>query len=344
MAIETEETVGMTWEQAAREAEQELSETEETKPEQEAALEPGEVDDTESAAEGSDSEAGDQDAIEEAADTQEKALTDEDFEELRKTSPKMAALVDNLLGWRKELTQESQANAASKKELEELRAFAPWIQSFQKDPQGTLLKLAEVAEVDLAGGSKSAQPIPSIEDEAVALLKESLEDPDLEILADRMGKPMVQVARKIAESIVDEKLRPFQENHRISQTREVEGRIKQAITDLSKNYPNWKQLEPQMLEIAQGFLFDQNGQYKPPNMSEYDFFETLYAKAVLKKGEAAKAREQIRRTNAARKKSESPRGGVSPENVKKELPQGAGFWDCAREAEAELAEQFEEIP
>lgn len=330
--------VGMTWEQAveeAREQHSDLRETEEAPETEETALETDQEDETQSAStEDPDSEAEDQESETEAAsDEGDELLTKEELAELRKEQPALAKLIDNLEGWRADLTKKSQSISDERKQVEPL---LPWIQRLQEDPRGTLLELAGHYNVDLneAEETEEEEEGPSLEEAAVKELKEALADPELEFLAERMGKPVVGLAERIARQIVEEELKPLRNFQEQALSKEAHSEISAAQEKFAEKYPDYKDYEPQMVEVIKKLALDKDGQPRDLNMSQYDLLETAYTLATKDKKTASDARRLIERQTKAAKKAGSPKSGVPPKNVKEELPDGASFDECARAAKA----------
>lgn len=232
----------------------------------------------------------------EATDKTDALLTPE---ELAALSPKERAQAEK---WQAKLTQESQRQAAQRKELEGL---LPLVEALKTDPLSAIEKIATANGLKL---SKAAEQDTKTVDKHTAAAMADVPE-DLQFL-----KPVLEsVVKKVLDSVKAE-VAPIKEAHAQMASETAAAETTATLATFDAKYPGWKKHEGQMSAIAAKFV------PVAGSMTDFEYMEQLYTLATAKDSAAEKTKKVVEKINKAAASVEPTSSGMPAERVEHALP------------------------
>jgi small-conductance mechanosensitive channel len=219
-------------------------------------------------------------------------------EELAALSPKERAKAEK---WQAKLTQESQRQAAQRKELE---GMIPLVEALKTNPQAALEEIAKQHGLTLTRNAQDTQTVQARTAEVMAELPQELD----------FLKPILEgYGQKIIDSLRGE-ITPIKEAHAAMISEAVAAETQSTLEAFSAKYPDWKKHEPKMLELGKKFIPTAGA------MTDFEYMETLHNLATMNVAKAEQTKKAVARINKAAASSEAPTSGMSNERVEHALP------------------------
>jgi hypothetical protein len=220
----------------------------------------------------------------------------------------------------KAYTQKTQKLSAKLKEVTELSDMAeykPLITAFKANPQETLQRLASQYGFTLqatAQDSKAASTIEPAVQSAVEQMRKAF-GPEGEPLADQLAPIMHELAKAVAQSVVDTQIKPIKAQQDEIAYKTVAAETEVEMKSFEKSHPDWKEHEPAMLKLSQT-LVPATG----ADLSASDYLELLYTIATKDQRARNATTDVVKKLAAVVKASEPPDSGVKDQNITPAAP------------------------
>lgn len=243
----------------------------------------------------------------------EDLLSQEEYDKLRDKPEELRKALN------KAFTQKTQALAEQRKALE---PYQEWVDSFQKDPQGTVRALAERLGIKIEE-AETKKEVKDATGELIAELRKDL-GPDLEFLADKLAPALERITLKLAGQAVSKEIEPLKQQTKALQEEAMVQQIDANLELFSKKHPDWKKYEAKMTEKGirlHPAVDPKTG--KPPTWMEY--MDDLYYLASKDARDGDIAKKTVERMKDSAEKSESSEGGAPGNRVTKAAPKGMKF-------------------
>lgn len=167
--------------------------------------------------------------------------------------------------------QRAELNKAFTQKTQKLAPYAKLIESYEKDAKATIETLAKQHGLTVGPPVESTATTTTaatIADQAIAQVKASL-GPELDFLAEPLGKAIHQVAELVAKSVTESTVKPLQEQQTQITTRAAKEQVASVMKQFETKYPDWKTHEPAMETLSR--------QIQPNGMAELDYLDLLYS-------------------------------------------------------------------
>ncbi len=248
------------------------------------------------------------DALPEAGTTEDALLTPEEVSKLSAGDRKLYEKAQ------KNYTQKTQKLAADRKAIEESRAqldrWKPLADALEQDPDRAIEYLAQQRGMKLIKADQDTETVQTATDETVAQLPEEWKF--LTPLFDQLAKQVED--RTLAKFRAE--LTPIQQMQELAISNAVAAETKSTIEAFDAKYPNWKQHEPQMLEIGKKFMPAEGA------MTDFEYMETLYKLVTASQSEGDRTKAIVEKINRAVSKSEPISQGADSTSVDHVMPKG----------------------
>lgn len=222
-------------------------------------------------------------------------------------------------------TQKTQEIADERKKY---GSYAQLAQALEADPDTTVELLAKHRGFEVR---RPQAPVQTPQEQAV-------KDEHLAELEAQFGpagaKAVLAVAEQIADRKAEARIKPLAEHHAQTQIAQEKAEATTAIEALTKEFPDWKQHEASMSQLAQKLS-------PGPGMSKLEYARLLYLGVSPNRTSAQTTKAVIDNLNRAAKAAETPAQAVPNNRVAKSRPQGLSF-DKSFQAAAEAAGRGEE--
>ncbi len=276
-----------------------------------------------------DAEADEKDGDEKETDDSEEG--DEEADEDLIGQKRFDELKDNPAQLRKEL------NAAATKKFQKLSGerkalepYADFIKSYEDDPRGAAMALAEQLGIEVVkpkSVAKSEAAVENVADQIRSHVKEAL-GPEYEDIADKMATAI----QRAAQLMVDEAVKPLKEGQ---ETLIHESAMREAGTALKafgEKHPDWKQHEKDMVALSR----------KVPvgGQSEAEYLENIYFLVTRSGAKGDALKKAAKRMSDSARKSDGGGRNVSDSSVSKS-PAGKLPTFAESAAAAQRGEKFD---
>ena len=219
-------------------------------------------------------------------------------EELSKLSPKERAKAEK---WQAKLTQESQRQAAVRKDLE---GYEPLAKALKTNPMAALEEIAKQNGLTLTKPSQDTKTVEDATANTLAALPEELQF--LKPIFDQFGQTIL--------ASVKGELEPLKQaqTEMISQAAaaETEGTMKA----FDAKYPGWRKHESAMVALAQKIIPTAGA------MTADEYMETLYKIVAAPATKAEQVKEAVKQINKSVAAVEPNTPGVSDSRVEHAMP------------------------
>ncbi len=304
MPAETAERI--TFDQAHEKAKETLAQTPETPPEK--AVEAPVAGDTKE---------GEPQQAEETEKAPDQPLESAESEELLSSEEQAKLTAEQKKTYKamqKAYTQKTQKLSAKLKETEslsELAEYRPLIDSFKANPQETLKNLAKHYGFNMAEAKQEpkAETIDPAVQNAVEQMRKAF-GPDGEPLADQLAPIMHELARSVAQSVMDTGIKPIKQQQDEITYKTVAAETDVEMKSFEKGHPDWKQHEPAMLKLSQTIVPATGAE-----ISASEYLELLYTIATKDQRAKDATTDVVKKLNAVVKASEPPDSGVKDQNI-----------------------------
>jgi hypothetical protein len=263
-------------------------------------------------------------------------ISDAEYQALSKKYPNdPARLVKEV---NKAFTQKTQALAAERKTVQALEPYRDLIADYEADPEAAVRRLADMHGLTIApattetaatGDKPAATASPS--DDTTKVLREAL-GPELEFLADKLGPAFDKLVQATAKAAVASEVKPLKDQQDVLVSRAAVEQRDAVMTAFEAKYPDWKQHEAAMVELAEKF---------PPSgkVTELEYLGMIHTLATKDTQAAATVKKTIERMTKGAETTERQIPATSASRVKA-TPPGVPTFREAYEA-AKRGERFE---
>ncbi len=236
------------------------------------------------------------DQTQEPTETTDALLT---TEQLAAMSPKERQQAEK---WQTKLTQESQRQAAQRKELEGL---LPLVEALKANPAAALEEIAKKNGLTLTRAA--VQDTKTVETHAASALADIPEE--LQFL-----KPVFEsYGKKLMETLRGE-IAPIKEAHTAMVSEAAAAETQSTMEAFTAKYPEWKKHEVKMLEIGAKFIPTAGA------MTDFEYMETLHKLATSDQSKAEQTKTLVEKINKSAASVEPSGSGVPNERVEHALP------------------------
>lgn len=224
---------------------------------------------------------------------------------LNQLDPEARKLYNRLLdGKFQETATERKAREAAEKKAADLDEYAKIISKIEEDPDGTIAALQARFPSKAKPNGKPAE----VPEEMLKAVESTLDD---------ASKPLAKVIAPAVMALVKQELQGVQEYVQREQAKAQEAQALAELQSFEKEFPDWKDFEPAMLEEAKKFK-------KSEGATNSEYLRALYrvASADSKAKAASKmsAEKILEKVARAAGNSEPDTTSVSPARVVKKPP------------------------
>lgn len=274
-----------------------------------------------------------------ATDDDETLISDEEFAKLQTTHKDDPAALRKAL--EKAFTQKTQRLSAKKKSAERLARYEPMIDEYEENPTEFARRLA--VRAGLLQTEKDTKPAKTAAEKETELLTAIESDikaslgTELEYLAEPLAPALVKAAKKIADALLEDRVKPLTDTTQELLASRGEELSERVMAEFARQHADWKDHEDEMFALSQRL-------HPTAEMTELEYLNVLYHIVTRESWEATKEeviereatgrfKKRVQKMNAA--ESGEPEHVATPDSqVRRRSPRNLSFQEAAKAAKA----------